>query len=229
MQQILLSLITPIQMFLAKNQKNIKYGIGVFWFLLLSFFLISTQEIFMPYWRELGKKAGTFSLIAFLTTLIPGIMKRFGLTTGFLLPIRTSTMLFRKEIGITMYLLALTHLFWSRILPILSFGGDLTSFQPFELFGMIAFMLATPMFLTSNSWTYKNYKKIWKTIHSVTYVIVWILFFHVALRELDIKGIAVIGMAVIEWGSLIYANFLKPQSQIVPEKSEPLQNEPLNR
>lgn len=229
MQQILLSLITPLQMFLLKNQKNIRYGIGAFWFLLLSFFLISTQEIFMPYWRELGEKTATLSLIAFLVTLVPGIMKRFGWTTGVLLPIRTLIMLFRKEIGISMYLLAFTHLFWSRVLPILSFGGDLTSFQPFELFGMIAFMLATPMFLTSNSWTYKNHKKTWKMIHSVTYVIVWMLFFHIALRELDIKGIAVITMAAVEWSSLIYANFLKPQSQIVPEKSEPLQNEPLNR
>src|SRR5688572_19515336 len=101
MKQILLSLITPIHLFLVSHKKNIGYGIGIFWFLHLSFFLISTQEIFMPYWRELGEKSATFSLVTFLVTLAPGIMKRFSLTTGVFLPIRASMTLFRKEIGIT--------------------------------------------------------------------------------------------------------------------------------
>ncbi len=201
-----------LQQFLAVNKKTIVrwwHVVLIIWF---AFFLLSTQLFSVRFWLEIGKLSGTASLITFWIVLTPGILKRFQIG-AWLLPIRTILMLFRRQLGITMYVLALTHYWWSRMMPILSFGGDIFSVQPSELMGLIAFALLTPLFFTSNNWAVKHLGRWWDRIHSLVYVVIWILFLHVGLQEFGWKTFITLIVAAVELFSLIWAKSLAVKNQ----------------
>ncbi|MFZ5437983.1 MAG: ferric reductase-like transmembrane domain-containing protein [Patescibacteria group bacterium] len=191
-----------LQKFVATNQKAV---IRFSYLLMITLIglVVTTYLVkdYRVYWSELGKKAATLSLILFWVTLIPGILKRFQLT-GIFMPIRVIIMLFRKEIGILMFLLAFAHYFWSRFLPILVIKGDLLAFSLFEIFGLGALVLAFPMFITSNDLSIQKLGKVWKLIHSATYIIIWLLFLHVVLRNPDIKALITLILGCLTLASL---------------------------
>jgi sulfoxide reductase heme-binding subunit YedZ len=193
-----------LQQFLLINKRviiKIWYALLIGWFL---FFLVSIQLTPISFWIYLGKKTATVALITFWITLMPGMMKRFQIA-GWLLPVRTLLMLYRRQLGITMYVLALTHVFWSRFLPILTAGGDIWRFNSFQLAGLIAIILLTPVFITSNDWSVKNLGKWWDIIHALVYVVVWILFLHVALQSTGWKTLITLIIASLEAFSLFWA------------------------
>jgi sulfoxide reductase heme-binding subunit YedZ len=132
------------------------------------------------------------------------MMKRFQIA-GWLLPVRTLLMLYRRQLGVTMYVLALTHLLWSRFLPTLTAGGDIWLFSPFEIAGLFAFILLTPIFITSNDWSVINLKSWWDTIHSLVYVVIWLLFLHVGLQTAGWKALVTLIIASLEAFSLFSA------------------------
>lgn len=182
------------------------YGALIAWFL---FFLLSTQLSSVQFWVWIGKKVGTVALITFWIVLIPGMMKRFQIT-GWLLPVRTVLMLYRRQIGVTVYVLATTHYWWSRMLPLLSVGADIFTFRTFEIMGVTAITLLTPLFLTSNDWSLKHLGKWWNRIHSLVYIVIWILFLHVALQDLSWKAFVTLIVAAFELFSLIWAKAQQP-------------------
>jgi sulfoxide reductase heme-binding subunit YedZ len=162
-------------------------------------------------WVWLGKKSGTISLIVFWIVLLPGMMKRFQIV-GWLLPIRTILMLYRRQLGVTMYTLALAHYWWVRMLPILSVGGNIWLFSPFEIMGLTAFSLLTPLFFTSNDWSVKYLGQWWNKIHSLVYVVIWLLFLHISLQSVGWKAFITLIVAALELFSLIWANVLRPKN-----------------
>lgn len=201
--QLIMSPLIWLQKLVTKNQKIIIRLSYLVMLALLSLLVVTyVVKDFRVYWRELGKNSASLSIILFWITLIPGILKRFQLT-GIFIPIRVILMLFRKEIGILMYLFALTHYAWSRFLPIFVIKGDLLSFSPFEFFGLAAFVLAFPLFITSNDLSIRKLGKVWKTIHSLTYVIVWLLFLHLVMREPGTKAIITLVIGCLTMASLI--------------------------
>ncbi|MCC6711539.1 MAG: ferric reductase-like transmembrane domain-containing protein [Candidatus Pacebacteria bacterium] len=199
-----------LQKFVTTNQQVIKKISYLLMAGLISFFCLTLiNKSYRIYWNELGSKSASISLVLFWITLVPGILKRFQFKSIFI-PIRVILMLFRRQIGILMYLFALTHYFWSRFLPIWLINGDLLSFSLFEFFGLGAFMLAFPMFITSNELSVNKLGKLWKTIHSVTYIIIWLLFLHVVIREPGIKALVTLVM-----GCLTVASLMKEKNDLV--------------
>lgn len=128
--------------------------------------------------------SGKTALIFYLLTIIPGITRRFGLTSKIIIPLT----LFRRQFGVLMYLLTLTH--YSLMRGILLLQGIKPFPLPwFEVAGFLAFVLLTPMFLTSNDQSVRKLGKNWKKIHSLTYLIIWLIFLHLALQRLSLWSI----------------------------------------
>src|SRR3990172_5514033 len=184
------------------------------WYTLLGgwlvFFLISLKTLGIGEWTWWGRQSATAALIFFWLTLIPGILKRFQLG-GRLIPIRTLMVLYRRQMGITMYVFALTHLLWSRFLSIFKIGGNIWLFSPFEIIGLSAFILLTPVFITSNDWSVRMLGRWWRTLHALVYIVIWLLFLHLALQSnLGWKTFITLIMAALELFSLIWHKVSSP-------------------
>lgn len=207
-----------MQKFLALHKARIVqvwYALLIAW---LGFFLYSATQLSFLEWLPLGTLSASVSIVAFWLALTPGIMKRLNFSNA-LLPLRTSLMLYRRQIGITMYLFALTHFFWSRALPIYTLGGDLTVMSPFEVMGMTAFTLLTPVFLTSNEWSVRTFGRRWKTIHALVYIVVWILLLHIGFQGTSWQATGTLIVAVLETISLFW--------DILRRSKKPVENAPL--
>jgi len=201
--QSIVDLFSKIEVVIIKKQKYLQWVFNILVVILIAFF-ISTIYLkdFARLWNDFGKKAANLSLFAFWITLFPGIIKRLELE-GIFKPIEVVITIFRKEIGILMYLFAIAHYGWSRFLPIFSINGNLFSVTFFEIFGLIAFVLSFPLFITSNDFSIQKLGGLWKKLHTMTYIIVWMLFLHLIIRVPDWKALVTLMIASIEWASLI--------------------------
>jgi sulfoxide reductase heme-binding subunit YedZ len=176
------------------------------WF---TFFLISLNLLTMNQWLWFGRQAATVAIVVFWLTLMPGILKRLKIA-GPLLPLRTLMMLYRRQMGITMYVFASTHLVWSRFWPIFILGGHLWQFSTFELMGVTAFLLLTPVFITSNEWSVRTMGHWWRTVHALVYIVVWVLFLHISLQTTGWRSLGTLAVASIELFSLIWNKLQTP-------------------
>ena len=185
---------------------KIWYALLIAWFL---FFLVSIPLLGIRQWVWLGQKSASISIVVFWLTLMPGILKRFKIT-GVLLPLRTVMMLYRRQMGITMYVFALTHHWWVRFLPILKINGDFWQFSLFEWIGFTAFVLLTPVFITSNEWSVRTLGHFWRTLHALVYIVVWLLFLHIALQGTSWQAFVTLVVASLETFSLIWDKLKNP-------------------
>lgn len=202
-----------MQQFLAVHKNTlikIWYTLLVSWFV---FFLFSVRSMKVQEWLAWGSFSASVSLVLFWITLLPGILKRFQIAGPFL-PLRISVMLYRRQLGIGMYVLALTHYWWSRMLPLMAFGGNIWNFSPFELMGVGAFTLLTPVFFTSNEWSVRFFGKFWHTIHALVYIVIWLLFLHVGMQGNSWQSWGTLVVASLELASLVRARFTKAPPQI---------------
>lgn len=199
-------MLSTVQLFFIENKKAIVRFVKLFWILLIILFITTIQIKELQFlWKDLGKWAATTSIISFWLSLTPGIMKRLGVNKPpIVLFSRTILMLFRREIGVNMYVFASIHFGWSRILPVLAVGGSLLDVSPFEIMGFLSFALLTPLFLTSNDYSQKKlFKKSWPTLHKLARIIIWTLFIHIALNEAGIKAFITFIIAILVITSLI--------------------------
>ncbi len=162
----------------------------------------------------LGGKFGTLAALAFLVTITPGIAKRFGIRHKTL----NIVMTFRRHFGIMTFLLVLTHLAILRLIPYFSWSPFTT--PPLrELIGIVAFFGFFLMFLTSNDFSTRRLGKWWGRLHSLSYVIVWLVFLHIALLKPTESTAILVGIfAVLEWVSLIYSWTRK---KVIPVNTSP--------
>ncbi|PIS22420.1 hypothetical protein COT50_02075 [candidate division WWE3 bacterium CG08_land_8_20_14_0_20_41_10] len=127
---------------------------------------------------QLGLYFGRVSLGLYLFTLLPGICRRFKLKHQFV----SLLTLYRRQVGIAMYIFAVLH-----ALLVVSFPITLT---PPKVFGILAFLILTPLFITSNIYAVKKLKETWKKIHQLTYLALGLIFLHTALVRWSIFSVA---------------------------------------
>lgn len=205
----------PVHAFLAIRQKQIRFiffcfyvfgflGIG------LGFWLFANNlEVYISLlW--VANKIGFVSLGLFLLTLIPGILQRFRLNNLIL----SSVVLFRRQIGILMYISALVHSMYLSTIPLIMSGnfGNFAAISTHEFYGSLAVMILFPVWLTSNDFAQKKLKKFWKTIQRLTYVAIIFIYLHVAAVDRLALFVTMIVM-ILELFSWIYT-FLANRKKI---------------
>lgn len=175
----------PIHLFLVKNQNVIRKLFFVSYILcvvaiILGFYLfVANQEIYI-FLYLLSGKVGTVALILFLGTLVPGILRRFKILPLF----SASIVLFRRQMGILMFLCALVHSMYIATIPAFMSGvTSLDALPPNALTGMLTILILLPVWLTSNDISQKKFGKFWKTIQRLTYFALITIFFHVSMVE----------------------------------------------
>jgi len=191
-----------------KYKKNITFGFYLFYLFTVGLGLFSIYQIInkisIAAIYDLGKTAGELALGFFCLTLIPGIFRRFKWRSAFV----QILMLFRRQLGISTFLLGFLHYGALRLFPILFAGVPLNTNPPvFEIFGMLTLYPMTLLFLTSNDLSVRRLGQWWKVLHSLSYILVWTLFFHTALQS-KMTWMSIIGIvALLELASLIYSKF----------------------
>ncbi len=176
--------------------------------LFLPFFFLTVGERV-----EYGKNMGTLSIVLFIITLIPSMIRRFGLSKEFSLLIKF-TLPVRRQFGILMFMTAFTHYLAMKVIPVLQFKLP-PSLPAYQAFGLAAIILTLPLFLTSNNCATRKLKSNWKKLHRLTYIIGWLIFGHVLLISLragegiSIQAIAIGIVMVLEIASLIKARVSK--------------------
>lgn len=193
-----LNLQTITQFFLVKKQIII-FTIWIFITCLLALLITGYfVDSFRQYWYDFGKKSGSLSIIFFTLSSTPGILKRFKVT-GLLQKIQIILMAYRRQLGVCMYLFALTHYCLIKLFPALITNGQLLPSTTYEVAGSIAFMLTLPLFLTSNDYAQRILGKYWKKLHSLVYLIMWIIFAHLfLLGRIESITILIFVLAVLE-------------------------------
>lgn len=193
----------PIHTVLATNQKTIK---SVFFILYLlgflgigfGFFLFNSNLELYVTLAELATKFGTISLYLFLLTLVPGILQRLNVVVL----LSTSVVLFRRQIGIVMYILALLHSFYLSIIPqVMTSDLRLQNFATREIYGLIAILILFPVWITSNDVSQKKFGRFWKSIQRLTYIAMFFIYLHVAAIEKSAQLLTaiVILLEIISW------------------------------
>ena len=179
------------------------------WLTIAAGILLIPLNIALRY--QIGRWAGMTAMGVFILTLLPGMIRRFRLSnssigktlTQYLLPIR-------RQLGITMFLLATLHLLalrWEVFQE--AFQGMPPEPRVSEQLGFLGLFLLLPLFLTSNTWSTKLLKRNWKRLHRLTYIAGWLIFGHIALQGNIIQSILIGGVMITEMCSLIYTRVQK--------------------
>lgn len=152
----------------------------------------------------LAVNCGRTALILLGIVVLPGILGRFGVE----IKLTRIITLFRRQLGIYVFLLALTHYQLVRFLPRQAgIFPNMPPFPVFETIGFFAFSLLFLMFLTSNNFSQKKLGRWWKRLHRVVYVVLWLLVLHTGLQRISIFSIFIFVMASLELASLVYTYF----------------------
>ena len=171
--------------FTSKRQKILGIFRVVCWllvvFLIIAFVLSRFNQTTLFFLFGLGNTFGTFSLLAYVTTLLPGIGDRLGVKNKILVLLK----IYRREVGISMYFLALIHVTLEKLLIITSVK-ELLTLLPFEIMGTLAILICFFLFITSNTVSMVWLKLNWYRIHRLTYIGMFFIFLHVALVKLSI-------------------------------------------
>lgn len=184
-------------------------------FLLLSSYLISTQSVLEPIIYGIGKKFGQLSLLILALIVTPGILGRFRLE----IPVSRIITAYRRQLGITTFLLAFSHASIVRILPKLLGIIPIFPLLVFETLGQFALLILFFMFLTSNNFSVKKLGKNWKRLHRFVYVVLWLLVLHTGLQRISIWSVLIFGFAAVEIISSVYDYWMKQKSGALKAKN----------
>lgn len=186
---------------------NFKYlYAAIILFLFVGGFFTVTNSSLQPLFYALGKKTGQAAIALLGFVVLPGILGRFGIE----IKVTRVITLFRRQLGITVFLLALTH--YSLVRLFLYLSGGLTFKLPlalFETMGSLALYILFLLFLTSNNYSVKKLGKWWKRLHRLVYLALWLLVLHTSLQRLSIWSVGILAVAILEVTSLIYSYFKK--------------------
>lgn len=185
----------------TKNKKLLKLSLKVLVYLTVIIGIIVPffGNLLLEY--ELGKIFGNISATIFLFTQIPGIIRRFQ-AAGIIKNLGNLLMFSRRELGIFMFVTASVHYLLMFVLPTFRYG-----FNPppgFVVFGILAFYLSLPLFLTSNQWSKKKLKKKWNYLHKLSYLILWAIFLHVSLNGNINMSLLIVAVGVLQLSSFIF-------------------------
>ena len=158
----------------------------------------------------MGAFSGKFSIWVFWIIAIPGIFQRLRVKNK-LQKIQLFLMKYRRYLGIIMFNFAFIHFMWMRGFDILQ-SGIPSNIPLYQVFGSLALILITPLFLTSNNFSVRKLGKSWKTIHTLVYPVMFLLVLHTALQGRDyalIYGFPSAIILIIQIYSHIYAAKIK--------------------
>lgn len=195
----------------AKTFKIIKSSYKFIYFSVFALVVISAiyiiatdYDITVPY--RAGKFIAYISLFFFTLTILPGMLRRFGVKSR--LFVTTLTALKRQN-GDTMFLFAFLHYAVIKLFPVIASNSFPPVFLLYELIGLIALWLTFLLYVTSNDYSVRKLKKFWKTLHYLIYIIIWLIFLHVALVKINVVTVFVGILATFETLSLIYYYLIK--------------------
>lgn len=186
--------------------RNFKYLYGaIIGFIILGGYFIASGDPLGDTFRfTIGPWLGRIALILLAIVALPGILGRFRIE----IPITRVITLFRRQLGITTFLIAYGHYSFVRgiayIAKIIPFKLPLPIFEAVALW---AFMILFVMFLTSNSFSVKKMGKWWKRLHRFVYVAMWLLVLHTILQRISIWSVLIFIFALLEAASWIYDKF----------------------
>ncbi len=187
------SLIIPYFKFLYLAILIVSLGFG-------SYFEL-TQGPYFQFFYEIGKNFGRAAILLLGFVVLPGILGRFGIE----IRITRIITIFRRQLGILVFILSFSHYHLVRGL------GRLTGLSPislpwptFEYFGFLAFILLLFMFLTSNNWSVKKLGRLWKKLHRIVYVVLWLLVLHTGLQQISVWSVYIFAFAALEISSLVF-------------------------
>ncbi len=136
-----------------------------------------------PIVHRVGTWFGRGALILYVLTLLPGIIRRVQFLVDVTIPIARILTMFRRHLGILMFLLVFVHMGFVYLMP-LGFTNQLSLGNlPLEvghIFGITAFIMLFPLWITSNDISLRILGPVRNTIHRLTYVILFIIFLHVS-------------------------------------------------
>src|SRR3990167_1437193 len=139
-------------------------AVAAFIVVLFSLSLSNQPLILLSY--DLGRKFGVASLLLLGATLTPGILKRLGIIRPLMILLNP----YKRHLGISTYITALGHYLLVTLLPSLAFGSFPPPLTQVSLFGLLAFLTMTPLFLTSNDYSIRLLKKNWTRLHKLVYL-----------------------------------------------------------
>jgi DMSO/TMAO reductase YedYZ heme-binding membrane subunit len=184
-------------------------GIGVY-------VTLVKNELYIPFYT-LAVYAGRAALIAFTIALLPGMGRRL----GFASPLLVLIQLFRRHVGILTFLLALFHALVVRMVDRFTGGMLFSNLPTFEVFSTFALFGLLAMFLTSNDFSVVRMGGWWKKLHSIVYVIAWLLFGHTIFQRVSEWSILIGIVAVLEVISWIAVYMRRRSTQPVPPPLPP--------
>jgi len=120
-------------------------------------------------------------------------------------------MLFRRHLGIMTFVFAMIHWCLEGVFPTV-FAKQEPLQATFIVFGFIAFILMAILFFTSNDWSVRMLGKWWGRLHSLVYIIAWLIFCHLILLGMSFQMVIIGLLAILETASLIFS-FLKKRLQ----------------
>lgn len=180
------------------------------------------DKLFYPFVAILIKNRKTIRFIlavviifSFTTLLIPAFHKNLGqlawlllLTILFLSPISkisqskalTSLMIFRREMGITMSILAMEHItlyfikYQEHFNTIFNSGFWIQNERiSYKAFGLAALVATLPLFITSNNFSMKILKNNWKKLHRLVYVLLILVALHtIVIKQEYLKTLVIL-------------------------------------
>lgn len=177
---------------LVAHREKIITSFKIFYICIVTVLVIGGRSIYyvdknFQFFYQLGVWSGRLGLLFYILTTIPGISRRFGLKHKLFSLLH----IFRRYIGISMYLSISVHFWFVRGVP--WFIKGLLKLPPalFEIMGLTAYILTFFMFLTSNDLSVARLGIWWNRIHKLTYIIIFFIFLHVALQRLSIWTILI--------------------------------------
>jgi methionine sulfoxide reductase heme-binding subunit len=185
--------------------KNVMIGLIL---IFIAYTVFGAFNFPLPQLRDSGKKLGLLSALLFCIVLIPGITRRLGIKNEIVKTISGYIMFARAQVGLSMFFAGLGHYLMMIIIPALKFGRE-PKLSTFIVFGLLALFLSLWLALTSNQFSKKLLKRNWARLHSLVYVIVWLIFLHISiLGEISPISVLVLIFAIAETYSLIKVRFL---------------------
>lgn len=202
----------------AKKSRLIVTLFHLFYYFLILFYLISayfilTDRQYYDFFYQLGKHFGQFALALFGLVVLPGILGRFKIE----IKLTRLITLFRRQLGITVFIFAFIHYSFVRLLP------QIAGILPFRIFatlfetlGTLALFILFWLFLTSNNFSMKKLGKWWKRLHRFVCLTVCVLVFHTTLNKISIWTIGITTMAILEVGSFVW-EYIKKKAEDLNE------------
>lgn len=125
---------------------------------------------------------GLFAFLAYIGTLLPGNLRAVFPAfkhTDFIKILAKN----RRTVGILTFVLSVAH----ACAAIYQHNSDLSEvvFYLESISGLSTLLIFTLLTVTSNTWSMRKLKENWKRMHSLTYIAVFLIPWHIFVKMLD--------------------------------------------